>query len=129
MKPILSVFILISILTTGAWAQTSPPEISPSNCVQLAQRETSLMANRLTLGAVQADSVLQINKDYFSRIGGLRSQQLSISGRGQKLQIFENERLARLQQNLGISQYNQFIEERERIKRKIDSLRTVHHNR
>lgn len=125
MKFILFVIVL-SVVNKTANAQSVPVEVTLTNYEQFAQRESTFVIAQLSLTNVQSDSVLEIYKSYFYKIADLRTQHLSINGRGEKLQGFYQEWKQRLKNNLSNNQYNQWVMGMELMKKKTDSLRALH---
>lgn len=125
-------FILLIILSTLSLryqvkAQNTP-EITLLNYIQRAQLETDRMSSMLSLDSTRKDSVTTINKTYYLKIAQLKEQQLAITERSQQLTALENDWKERLRNVLTFSQFSQYFENKEALKRRLDSLRLLRNN-
>src|SRR5882757_2864067 len=99
----LLVFTMMIVTAIAGWAQRSPAEI--------ARGQAAALTKKLSLTAVQKDSVEQICQTYHQKMARLRNLQLSMDELGKRMQLFDDEWTSQLQRVLSADQYRRLLED------------------
>lgn len=128
MKTLL-ITLFVVIIAQGRTMAQHVSRLTSSTYAQKAQEETDNMTTRLSLTAVQKDSVLAINTSYYHQVVLLHSQTLSVVERKQQYDQLEQWRRDRLALHLSSGQMSQYIAGIELGKtwwqNKVDSLKAA----